>query len=111
MWPSPCSIWLLAGGRSTGTIEGRDGDRVRLEARHRATDLWQQRARAHLSYRFADGERIDDDLDAAAVFPVELELLLEEVGMRVEQVWGAEPGAGGPEADDGTWHVLARFSA
>lgn len=101
-------LWLMAGGRSKGTIEGRDGGRVRLDARHQATDLWQQRARARLSYRFPDGERIDDDLDAAAVFPVELELLLAQVGMQVDEVWGAEPGVGPPEADDGAWHVVAR---
>lgn len=104
-------LWLLAGGRSKGTIEGRDGARVRLDARHRATDLWQQHARAHLSYRFPDGERIDDELDAAAVFPVELQLMLEDVGMQVEQVWGAEPGGAAPDADDGAWHVLARHTA
>ena len=104
-------LWLLAGGRSTGTIEGRDGSRVRLQAQHEATDLWRQHARARLSYRFDDGERLDDELDAAAVFPVELELLLDAVGMRVEQVWGAQPGASRPEADDGAWHVVARFAA
>lgn len=101
-------LWLLAGGRSKGTIEGRGGDRVRLDARHQATDLWQQRARARLSYRFPDGERIDDELDAAAVFPVELQLLLEAVGLQVDEVWGAEPGVGQPQADDGAWHVVAR---
>lgn len=103
-------LWLLAGGRSRGTIEGRDGARVRLDARHEATDIWQQRARARLSYRFDDGERLEDELDAAAVFPVELELLLDAVGLRVVGAWGAEPGASAPEADDGAWHVLARFA-
>jgi SAM-dependent methyltransferase len=103
-------LWLLAGGRSRGTIEGRDGAVVDLEARHRTTDVWQQRVRARLTYRFADGERIDDELDAAAVFPVELSLLLEAAGMEVAEVWGAEPGQGAPEADDGAWHVVARFA-
>lgn len=103
-------LWLLAGGRSRGTIEGRDGQQVQLEARHEATDLWHQRARARLSYRFPDGERLDDELDAAAVFPVELELLLEAVGMRVTEVWGAEPGVSELAADDGAWHVVARFA-
>lgn len=102
-------LWLLAGGRSSGTIEGSDGARVRLEARHEATDVWQQHARARLHYRFEDGERIADELDAAAVFPVELALLLEAEGMEVVEAWGAEPGASDPEADDGAWHVLARF--
>lgn len=102
-------LWLLAGGRSSGTIEGRDGSRVRLQARHEATDLWRQRAVARLSYRFADGERIDDELDAAAVFPAELELLLDAAGMQVEQVWGAEPGVSAPRDDDGSWYVVARF--
>ena len=103
-------LWLLAGGRSRGVIEGADGARVRLEARHRATDVWHQQARAHLSYRFDDGERIEDELDAAAVFPVELELMLEAVGMQVVEAWGAEPGQSQPEADDGAWHVVARFA-
>lgn len=104
-------LWLLAGGRSRGTIEGLDGARVDLRARHRATDLWDQRARARLSYRFPDGQRIDDELDAAAVFPAELTLLLDQVGMLVEQVWGAEAGVTAPAADDGAWHVVARFRA
>lgn len=103
-------LWLLAGGRSGGTIVGRDGDEVELDARHQATDVWQQRARARLRYRFPDGERIDDELDAAAVFPTELELLLEAVGMRVVEAWGGEPGVAAPEPDDGAWHVLARFA-
>lgn len=103
-------LWLMGGGRSSGTIEGSDGARVQLEARHEATDVWQQHARARLRYRFEDGERIDDELDAAAVFPVELSLLLEAHGMAVAEVWGAEPGVAHPEADDGAWHVLARFA-
>ena len=103
-------LWLLAGGRSRGVIEGSDGTRVRLEARHRATDVWTQQARAHLAYRFEDGERIEDELDAAAVFPVELDLMLGAVGMQVVEAWGAEPGRSAPEADDGAWHVLARFA-
>lgn len=103
-------LWLLAGGRSRGVIDGRDGARVRLEARHEATDLWHQHARAWLSYRFDDGEQIVDQLDAAAIFPVELELLLETVGLQVVEAWGAQPGVMPPEADDGAWHVLARFA-
>ncbi len=103
-------LWLLAGGRSRGTIEGSDGTRVRLDARHRATDVWHQQARARLAYRFDDGERIEDELDAAAVFPVELSLLLEANGLEVVEAWGAEPGRSQPEADDGAWHVLARFA-
>lgn len=100
-------LWLLTGGESQGVIEGRGGDRVQLEAGHRTVDMWAQRARARLTYRFADGERIDDELDAAAVFPVELELLLAEAGLQVAEVFGAVPGGGPPEADDGAWHVVA----
>lgn len=100
-------LWLLRGGQSQGVIEGQDGARVDVQAAHTTVDMWDQRARAHLSYRFADGERIDDRLDAAAVFPIELELLLAEAGLRVAEVSGAVPGAGPPEADDGAWHVVA----
>lgn len=103
-------LWLLAGGDSRGVIEGRDGDRVELEASHTTVEVWAQRARARLGYRFPDGERIDDELDAAAVFPVELELLLAEAGLRVEEVFGAVPGGPPPATDDGAWHVLARPS-
>lgn len=103
-------LWLLAGGESRGVIEGRHGDRVELEASHAAVDMWTQRARARLSYRFPDGERLVDELDAAAVFPVELELLLEQAGLRVDGVFGAVPGGEPPAADDGAWHVLARPS-
>ena len=100
-------LWLLRGGQSQGVIEGRGGVRVDVQASHTTVDMWRQRARAHLSYRFPDGERIDDRLDAAAVFPVELELLLAEAGLRVAEVSGAVPGAGPPEVDDGAWHVVA----
>lgn len=101
-------LWLLASGPSQGVIEGRDGQRIELEAGHATVDLWAQRARARLSYRFPDGQRLDDELDAAAVFPVELELLLGEAGLAVDEVFGAVPGGPPPAVDDGAWHVVAR---
>ena len=100
-------LWLLRGGDARGVIEGRGGTRVEVEAAHTTVDMWGQRAHANLSYRFPDGEHIDDRLDAAAVFPIELELLLAEAGLHVTEVFGAVPGAGPPEADDGAWHVVA----
>ena len=100
-------LWLLRGGQSGGVIEGREDTRVDVQATHTTVDMWEQRAHAHLSYSFPDGERIDDELAAAAVFPVELELLLAEVGLHVAEVSGAVPGAGPPAADDGAWHVVA----
>lgn len=103
-------LWLLTSGPSGGVVEGVDGEQVRVDAGHTTVDLWSQHARARLTYAFADGERLHDELDAAAVFPAELELLLERCGMVVEQAWGAVPGEGPPESDDGAWHVVARFA-
>jgi SAM-dependent methyltransferase len=101
-------FWLLSGGASCGVIEGVDGTRVELRARHRATDLWQQHAYAELRYRFADGEELVDVLDAVAVFPQELDRGLAAVGLEVVGHWGSVPGESPLELDDGAWHVLAR---
>lgn len=101
-------FWLLSGGASSGVIDGVDGTQVDLQARHRATDLWMQRARAELTYRFADGEELRDVLDAVAVFPQELDRGLAAVGLDVVGHWGSVPGESPLELDDGAWHVLAR---
>lgn len=102
-------LWLLAGGPSSGTIEGVAGEQVELDAGHRTVDLWTQHARARLTYRFPDGTTLDDELEAAAVFPAELELLLDAVGLEVTEVWGGVPGEGPPSPDDGSWHVVAAW--
>jgi SAM-dependent methyltransferase len=101
-------VWLLSGGRSSGVIEGVDGEQVELEARHRTLDLRHQRARAELRYRFADGEVLVDVLEAAAVFPTELDLLLASVGLEAVAWWGSVPVESPLALDDGAWHVVAR---
>jgi hypothetical protein len=101
-------FWLMLGEDSDGVIDGADGTRVQVVADHRPTDLWAQRAHADLRYRFADGEIVVDRLDASAVFPEELELLLEEAGLEVVERWGAVPAQDPPSLDDGSWFVVAR---
>lgn len=101
-------FWLLLGEDSDGVIDGADGTRVRVAADHRPADLWTQRAHADLRYQFADGEVFVDRLEASAVFPEELELLLDDAGLDVEERWGAMPGQDPPSLDDGSWFVVAR---
>ena len=101
-------FWLLAGGESEGSIEGDDGDEVRMTAAHRPGDLWTQAVRADLTYTFADGAVLRDELDAHAVFPAELELLLTDAGLTVTAAYGADPASGAPpHDDDGSWYVTA----
>lgn len=101
-------FWLLLGEDSDGIIDGADGTRVQVTADHRPADLWTQRAHADLRYQFADGEVFVDRLDASAVFPEELELLLDDAGLDVVERWGATPGRDAPALDDGSWFVVAR---
>lgn len=101
-------FWLMLGEDSDGIIDGADGTRVQVTADHRPADLWAQRAHADLRYRFADGEVLVDRLEASAVFPEELELLLEGAGLEVVERWGAVPGQDRPSLDDGSWFVVAR---
>lgn len=100
-------LWLLAGGESSGVLEG-DGERVRMTAAHRPGEVWSQHVRADLTYRFGDGASFRDRLDAHAVFPAELELLLDGIGLEVVDATGADPDGGPPRDDDGSWYVVAR---
>lgn len=104
-------FWLMLGQDSDGVIEGVDGDVVDVRADHRPVDLWAQRAIADLRYRFPDGQIIVDRLDASAIFPQELDQLLDEAGLQVVERWGAVPGQQPPSLDDGSWFVVARPSA
>lgn len=100
--------WMTAGGHSEGLIEGIDGD-VWMAAAHEPGEVWTQHVRADLTYRWDDGEQLRDRLDAHAVFPAEIELLLAEVGLVITAAYGADPAGGEPPTeDDGSWYVRAR---
>jgi len=101
-------FWLLFGEDSDGVIAGVDGTRVEVRADHRPSDLWQQRANADLRYRFPDGTEVVDRLHASAIFPQELEHLLDDAGFEVVERWGGVPGEAVPTLDDGSWYVVAR---
>lgn len=100
--------WMTAGGESEGLVEGVDGD-VWMTAAHDPGDVWSQHVRADLTYRWDDGDELRDRLDAHAVFPVEIELLLAEVGLEITGAFGSDPASGAPPTDeDGSWYVTAR---
>lgn len=102
-------FWLTAGDESSGEIVGADGDTVWMTAAHRPGDTWDQAVRADLTYRFADGAVLRDELDAHAVFPAELELLLASAGLTVTATLGSDPTSGDPpHPDDGSWYVTAQ---
>lgn len=72
-------------------------------------DPWEQRQRARLVYRFADGEELTDEVDAVALYPRELRALVHQAGLEVTDTYGAEPGASELGRHGGTWHVVTRL--
>lgn len=104
------SPWWLSGlaARSVGTLQPADGEGpIEVEILDRGFAPATGRRRARLTYRFPDGARFDDDLDAAVITPGELDLLLADAGLvRVELV-GAHP-PDGVAGTDPVWHVLAQ---
>ncbi len=93
-------------GEIWGWIDGpHDAPAIQVTMSALEYEPWTQRYRARLVYRFADGDEVADEVDAALLFPGELAAVAAGAGLRVARAWGGTPGEGPPERDDGTWHV------
>lgn len=102
--------WWLVGlpPRSTGQLQPADGSpTVEVTVAAESFEPWTGRRRATLTYRFADGALLRDQLDAAVVTGGELEATLTAVGLEVEDRYGAAPPLD-PPGDGPAWHVVAR---
>lgn len=98
--------WLVRlAGRSTGSLRPLAGGRA-VEVTIDAGDFdpWRGRRRATLTYRFADGEVLTDELDAAVVTPSELERALAAAGL---EPIGSSP-AGAMTPDDAMLRLACR---
>ncbi len=94
--------------RSTGRLHPADGGpSVDVTVSGAELDAWGARSRATLSYCFADGTVLRDQLDAAVISPTELCGVLDAAGLEVVERYGSVPPAR-PCIDDVAWHVLAR---
>lgn len=94
--------------RSTGRLHPADGGpSVDVTVSGAELDAWGARRRATLSYCFADGTVLHDQLDAAVISPPELCDALDAAGLEVVERYGSVPPAS-PCIDDVAWHVLAR---
>ena len=102
--------WWLVGltGRSSGRLLPADGTApVEVTIDAGSFEPWTARRRAALSYRFADGTVLVDQLDAAVVTPGELELAIGAAGLELVAAHGSIPPAPIGE-DDVAWHLLLR---
>lgn len=107
------SPWWLAAlsGRSLGRLLTADGSSpvdVTIEAG--AFAPWTGRRRATLSYAFADGAVLVDELDAAVITPGELEGAIIDAGLELVAAHGAIPPASIAEGDV-AWHLLLKPAA
>lgn len=94
---------------AAGRLEATDGGpAVDVTIEHLGFDAWEQRQRARIVYRFADGEQLVDEVDAVALYPRELRALVHQAGLEVTDTYGAEPGASELGRHGGTWHLVAR---
>ncbi|MEX1177509.1 MAG: methyltransferase domain-containing protein [Nitriliruptor sp.] len=103
--------WWLADlpAHVTGRLQPGDGTApIEVTVTAGPFDAWSGRRRAELTYRFPDGRRLRDHLDAAAVTGTELELTLAAVGCEIEDRFGPAPPDTGPRQDDAAWHVVCR---
>lgn len=102
--------WWLVGlpGRSTGRLHPADGSAaIDVTIETVGFDAWASRRQARLTYRFADGTILHDDLEASAVTPAELTLLFEDAELELLGKWGAIPPES-PQTHDPVWHLAAR---
>lgn len=102
--------WMACDDPSAaGRLEPADGSAgVDVTISSLGFDAWEQRQRARIVYRFADGEELVDELDAVALYPRELRALVHQAGLEVTDTYGAEPGASELGRHGGTWHLVAR---
>jgi SAM-dependent methyltransferase len=102
--------WMTCDDPSArGTIDPADGSEpIQVAIRSDDVDVWEQRVRASITYRFADGQRLVDDIDAVALYPRELRALAFQAGLQIAERWGARPGVDPLTTAGGTWHLVCR---
>lgn len=105
--------WMACDDPSaSGRLEPTDGGpAVGVTIEPLGFEPWEQRLQARISYRFADGEQLVDDLDAVALYPRELRALIHQAGLEITDTYGPDPGASELGRSGGTWHVVARHRA
>lgn len=90
-----------------GRIQPSDGSpAIDVAIRMLGFDAWEQRQRATITYRFADGTELADDVDAVALYPRELRALAFQAGLRVDERWGSRPGKDDVTTEGGSWHLV-----
>lgn len=102
--------WMACDDPSArGRITAADGSElVDVAIRMLGFDAWEQRQQARITYRFADGEELVDEIDAIALYPRELRALAFQAGLDVVEQWGAVPGRDELSAQGGSWHLVCR---
>lgn len=102
--------WMACDDPSArGRITGADGgEPVDVAIRMVGFDAWEQRQQARITYRFADGEELVDEIDAIALYPRELRALAFQAGLDVVERWGALPGQDELGVSGGSWHLVCR---
>jgi SAM-dependent methyltransferase len=83
-----------------------DAPPIDVAIRRHEFDTWEQRAHATITYRFADGAELVDEIDAIVLYPRELRALVYQAGLKVVDRWGAVPGEDPLDVAGGTWHLV-----
>lgn len=102
--------WMACDDPSVrGRVHPADGGPpIDVAIRRLGFDPWEQRQRAIITYRFADGEELTDDVDAVALYPRELRALALQADLVIDERWGARPGRDDATTDAGSWHLVCR---
>jgi SAM-dependent methyltransferase len=100
--------WLACDDPSArGRIQpDADAPPIDVAIRRHEFDTWEQRAHATITYRFADGAELVDEIDAIVLYPRELRALVYQAGLKVVDRWGAVPGEDALDVAGGTWHLV-----
>lgn len=101
--------WLATGPEvEEGWIVGISGERIRAKVVRKEVWPWSQRHAIRVVYVFGEHDRLVDDLDLVALFPLDLQRVLRRAGLEVEERWGAVPGVTPMDFTGGTWHLVCR---
>lgn len=102
--------WMACDDPSArGRIGSADGSEpIDVAIRMVGFDAWEQHQQARITYRFADGEELVDDIDAVALYPRELRALAYQAGLDIVERWGAVPGQDELAVAGGSWHLVCR---
>lgn len=102
--------WMAGDDRSArGRISAAEGgESIDVAIRMLGFDAWEQRQQASITYRFADGEELVDEIDAIALYPRELRALAFQAGLDIVERWGAVPGRDELALTGGSWHLVCR---